>query len=88
MREEWQFIPDTWVTHRAFCEESKRALEECNLMDERFKVIARLLNGEKMAVLCREFCISAMSPATSQTGYAVRQIGRARASKSQQRALS
>ena len=61
MREEWQFIPDTWVTHRAFCEESKRALEECNLMDERFKVIARLLNGEKMAVLCREFGISRKS---------------------------
>jgi hypothetical protein len=30
-------------------------------MDERFKVSARLLNGEKMAVLCREFGISRKS---------------------------
>jgi hypothetical protein len=27
-------------------------------MDERLKFIARLLDGEKMAVLCREFGIS------------------------------
>jgi transposase len=27
-------------------------------MDERFKFVARLLEGEKMAVLCREFDIS------------------------------
>src|SRR5713226_4797910 len=32
--------------------------KECNLMDERLKFIARLLDGEKMAVLCRQFGIS------------------------------
>ena len=32
--------------------------QECNLMDERLKFVARLLDGEKMAVLCREFGIS------------------------------
>ena len=29
--------------------------KECNQMDERLKFIARLLDGEKMAVLCRQF---------------------------------
>ena len=28
---------------------------ECYKMDERLKFVARLLDGEKMAVLCREF---------------------------------
>ncbi len=31
---------------------------ECNRMDERLKFIARLLDGEKMSALCREFGIS------------------------------
>lgn len=31
---------------------------ECNVMDERVKFVARLLEGEKMAALCREFDIS------------------------------
>lgn len=31
---------------------------ECKPMDERLKFVARLLNGEKMAPLCREFGIS------------------------------
>ena len=35
----------------------------CNQMDERLKFIARLLDGEKMAVLCRQFGIS------RKTGY-------------------
>ena len=30
---------------------------ECKAMDERLKFVARLLNGEKMAVVCREFGI-------------------------------
>ncbi|MEI9415576.1 helix-turn-helix domain-containing protein, partial [Mesorhizobium sp. Cs1321R2N1] len=34
-------------------------------MDERLKFIARLLDGEKMAVLCREFDIS------RKTGYKI-----------------
>jgi len=32
--------------------------QECSKMDERMRFIARLLDGEKMAVLCREFDIS------------------------------
>jgi transposase InsO family protein len=32
--------------------------KECNTMDERFKFVARVLDGEKMASLCREFGIS------------------------------
>jgi len=31
---------------------------ECKPMDERLKFIARLLDGEKMASMCREFGIS------------------------------
>ncbi|ESX08264.1 integrase [Mesorhizobium sp. LSHC440B00] len=39
--------------------------KECNVMEERLKFIARLLDGEKMAVLCREFDIS------RKTGYKI-----------------
>src|SRR5438105_2584293 len=39
--------------------------QECNLMDERLKFIAGLLDGEKMAVLCRRFGIS------RKTGYKI-----------------
>jgi putative transposase len=38
---------------------------ECNVMDERVKFIVRLLEGEKMAALCREFDIS------RKTGYKI-----------------
>lgn len=38
---------------------------ECNRMEERLKFVARLLDGEKMAVVCREFGIS------RKTGYKV-----------------
>ncbi|MGI9462796.1 MAG: IS481 family transposase [Aestuariivirgaceae bacterium] len=37
--------------------------KECSLMDERLKFIARLLDGEQMAVVCRDFNIS------RKTGY-------------------
>jgi putative transposase len=37
----------------------------CNPMDERLKFIARLLDGEPMAALCREFGIS------RKTGYKI-----------------
>ena len=37
----------------------------CKLMDERLKFIARLLDGEKMAVACRAFGIS------RKTGYKI-----------------
>ena len=38
---------------------------ECCKMDERLRFVARLLDGEKMAVLCREFDIS------RKTGYKI-----------------
>ena len=37
--------------------------KECVVMDEKMKFIARLIQGEKMAVLCREFGIA------RKTGY-------------------
>src|SRR5210317_1175535 len=39
--------------------------KECNAMDERLRFVARLLDGEKMAILCREFGIS------RKTGYKI-----------------
>jgi putative transposase len=39
--------------------------QECNPMDERLKFIARLLDGDKMAELCREFGVS------RKTGYKI-----------------
>jgi len=36
----------------------KMPWRECYKMDERLRFVARLLDGEKMAVLCREFDIS------------------------------
>ena len=39
--------------------------EECNYMDERLRLVARLLDGEKMAAVCREFGIS------RKTGYKI-----------------
>ena len=38
---------------------------ECNRMDERLRFVARLLDGEKMAVACRDFGIS------RKTGYKI-----------------
>jgi transposase len=37
--------------------------QECSKMDERLRFVARLLEGEKMAVVCREYDIS------RKTGY-------------------
>ena len=39
--------------------------KECNIVEERLRFIARLLDGEKMAGLCREFCIA------RKTGYKI-----------------
>ena len=39
--------------------------KECNIVEERLRFIARLLDGEKMAGLCREFGIS------RKTGYKI-----------------
>ena len=38
---------------------------ECNRMDERLRFVARLLDGEKIAAVCREFGIS------RKTGYKI-----------------
>jgi len=32
--------------------------KECNRMDKRLRFVARLLDGEKMVIACREFGIS------------------------------
>jgi transposase len=34
------------------------AWKECSVMDERISFVVRLLDGKKMAALCREFAIS------------------------------
>ncbi len=39
--------------------------QECNLMDERLRFVARLLDGDKMAAVCRDFGIS------RKTGYKI-----------------
>ena len=39
--------------------------KECHVVDERLRFVARLLDGEKMAVLCEEFGIS------RKTGYKI-----------------
>ena len=39
--------------------------QECKKIDERLRFVARLLDGEKMAVLCREFDVS------RKTGYKI-----------------
>ena len=39
--------------------------KECNHMDERLRFVAKLLDGEKMAVVCRDFGIS------RKTGYKI-----------------
>ena len=41
--------------------------KECHVVDERLRFVARLLDGEKMAGLCREFGIS------RKTGYKIYQ---------------
>jgi hypothetical protein len=44
---------------------ARRTPRECYKMDERQRFVARFLEGEKMAVLCREFDIS------RKTGYKI-----------------
>jgi transposase len=39
--------------------------KECNIMDERMRFVSRLLEGETMSALCREFNIS------RKTGYKI-----------------
>src|SRR6476620_5168049 len=41
--------------------------KECHVMDERLRVVARQLEGEKMAPLCAEFGISRKTATRSST---------------------
>jgi transposase len=43
----------------------KMPWKECSVMDERLRFVARLLEGEEMSALCREFGIS------RKTGYKI-----------------
>ena len=54
--------PDTWVTvctghigDTPSLGEGVMPWKECSVMDEHVRFVARLLKGEKMTVLCREF---------------------------------
>ena len=60
-----QIVPDTWFTHYGIWGSPGMPWKECKPMDERLRFIARLLEGEKMAPLCREFGISRV------TGYKI-----------------
>jgi transposase len=54
------------VTLSAFARrEGKVPWQQCHKMDERLRFVARLLEGGKMAELCREFDIS------RKTGYKI-----------------
>jgi Helix-turn-helix domain len=54
-----QFIPDTSFTVFGISrEELAMPWKECRKMDEKLKFVSRFLDGEKIAVLCREFGIS------------------------------
>ena len=48
-----------------FAEDAEVPWKACDKMDERLTFVARLLEGEKMAGLCREFSIS------RKTGYKI-----------------
>src|SRR5437867_9808212 len=56
---------DMGYTIGPFAGERKMPWKECNQMDERLKFIARLLDGDKMAVVCRDFNVS------RKTGYKI-----------------
>src|SRR5690606_8642080 len=58
-------IPETWFTQSCIWGATRMPWKECRPMDERLRFIARLLEGEKMASLCREFGISRV------TGYKI-----------------
>src|SRR5512140_21355 len=40
-------LPDTWVTLSSLCGRRKVPWQECRTMDERLRIVARLLEGEK-----------------------------------------
>ena len=67
-------LPERWVTLHSgdmgdtFSRRREKVFmswKECQIVEERLRFIARLLDGEKMAGLCREFGIS------RKTGYKI-----------------
>jgi len=60
LRHRWRFVPDTWVTLFVCSgkQEVSMPWKESSVMDERLGFVARLLVGEEMTDLCREFGIS------------------------------
>src|SRR5271156_3762495 len=57
--------PDTWVTLSVSRREVAMPWKECSVMDERLRFVAKLLDGEAMTDVCREFGIS------RKTGYKI-----------------
>src|SRR6516225_12344550 len=58
-------LPDTWVTLSPFLGEVSLPWKECSVVEERLRFVARLLDGEAMTDVCREFGIS------RKTGYKI-----------------
>src|SRR5580698_11220118 len=59
-------VPDTWVTLSAFVlREVWMPWKASSVMEERLRFVARLLDGEAMTEVCREFGIS------RKTGYKI-----------------
>lgn len=52
-----------------FARRARVPWKECSQMDERLKFVARVLDGEKMAVLCRDFGISRKTGYTMTPGW-------------------
>src|SRR5215469_10164782 len=67
LRQGRHIVPDTWVTlsARFAGREVWMPWRESSVMEERLRFVARLLDGEPMTDLCREFGIS------RKTGYKV-----------------
>src|SRR6266700_5395843 len=64
-RRRMNFVPDTWVTLFAFWREVLMPWKASSVMEGRLRFVARLLDGEAMTDVCREFGIS------RKTGYKV-----------------
>src|ERR1700746_4019888 len=65
LRHRRHFVPDTWVTLFAFWREVLMPWKASSVMEERLRFVARLLDGESMTDMCREFGIS------RKTGYKI-----------------
>src|SRR5215471_11560154 len=52
------FVPDAWVTLFAFSGQRVMPWKESSVMEERLRFVARLLDGEAMTEVCRDFGIS------------------------------